>query len=235
MRTIVLSILLAVCCGCGGSLMQTSEYQRRPAIQSALLKSDQDVMSDEVIQKIFSSKLVLPPRAKVALLRFDDGVDHVSSSRYGGYYFYNEDHQLQQEHMDTITARVGRLARVVEVAPLPSLLVPEHPSVGTLREAAVRLQADLLVVFRVSSDRYQEWVPFGRDKVKAYSTAEMILIDVRTGLIPFTTVLTKEDLILQEKGDIDINETAKRAERTTSTSALGAATDRLAAFLMSVP
>jgi hypothetical protein len=52
------------------------------------------------------------------------------------------------------------------------------------------MQADLLLVFRVSSDTYTQYRAFAKDKVKAYSTCEMVLLDIRTGLVPFTRVIS---------------------------------------------
>jgi hypothetical protein len=65
-------------------------------------------------------------------------------------------------------------------------------SIPVLREAAVRMQADLLVVFRITSDVYYKYVVFAKNKVKVYSTSEAVLLDVRTGLVPFTRIVTRE-------------------------------------------
>ena len=52
--------------------------------------------------------------------------------------------------------------------------------------------ADLLLVFRVGSDTYSQYRTFAKDKTKAYSTCELVLLDVRTGLVPFTRVTSRD-------------------------------------------
>lgn len=226
---------IALLAGCNPGLMHTPEYQNRPPVESSLIKSDQDVLGDDVIQKILSSKLVLPPKAKIAVLRFNAS-EETTWSRHGYWRARTEGYvKLQQEYGDSISGRLERLPRVVEVATLPSLLVPEQPTVPKLREAAVRLQADLLLIYRISSDQYQDPSVFGKDRAKAYSTVEMLLLDIRTGLIPFTTVVTQDFETIEATGDYNIDETTLRAERTTTATALANATNRLTAFLGSVP
>lgn len=73
-------------------------------------------------------------------------------------------------------------------------MTPSKVSVPLLREAAVRMQADLLLAYRVGSDTYSQYRTVARDKVKAYSTCELVLLDVRTGLVPFTRVVSRERL-----------------------------------------
>ena len=41
----------------------------------------------------------------------------------------------------------------------------------------MRLQADLRLVFRVRSETYSQYRFFVKDKVKAYSTCEVVLLD----------------------------------------------------------
>lgn len=49
-------------------------------------------------------------------------------------------------------------------------------------------------------------------QAKAYSTCEGFLLDVRTGLIPFSRTITKDYLATKEKRDANIKETMARAE-----------------------
>jgi hypothetical protein len=76
---------------------------------------------------------------------------------------------------------------------------------------------------------------FTQDQVKAYCTCEAVLLDVRTGLIPFTTIITRDKSDQKEKGDLDLNETMRRAESAAVLDALDAASDQLVAFLAGVP
>src|SRR5215471_4692249 len=50
----------------------TSEYAAREPIASSLFPSDQAILSDEAVQRILSSKLELPTKAKVALMKFPE-------------------------------------------------------------------------------------------------------------------------------------------------------------------
>ena len=108
-------------------------------------------------------------------------------------------------------------------------------SIPILREAAVRMQADLLIVYRVGSDTYSQYRAFAKDKAKAYSTCELVLLDVRTGLVPFARVISRERMELKQPGDLDLSETMRRAEQGSASDALKAAAEDLVAFIASMP
>jgi hypothetical protein len=206
-------------------------YGERPALTTSLFKSDQAVMDDEAIRRILSSKVVLAEHARIALLKFP-GAENAALRYYGYQYWRSEDYlKTQQEYIDTISRKLTASEHVAEVILLPSLLTPPQATIPTLREAAVRLQADLLLVFRLTSDIYYQPKLFAQDQIKAYCTCEAVLLDVRTGLVPFTTITTKDRLEKKERQDLDVNETMRRAETAAVLDSLRTASDRLADFL----
>ena len=206
------------------------EYAAREPIATSLFPSDQAVLGDEAIGRILSSKLELPTKAKLAIMRFPD------ARSYGRYYWRDEDFaKLQQTQVDTLTTNLLTADQIAEVTPLPSLMTPRQVSIPVLREAAVRMQADLLLVFRIGTDTYSQSRTFAKDKVKAYSTCEVVLLDVRTGLVPFTRVISRERSEVKQPGDLDLDEATRRAEQAASVEALGAAAQELVSFIKTVP
>jgi hypothetical protein len=210
-------------------LMATSEYAAREPIATSLFPSDQAILSDEAVQRILSSKLELPPNAKLAVMKFPD--------REGVRYYWRDADYLnvQQAQMDSLSRALVTSGLIAEATPLPSLMTPSRVAIPALREAAVRMQADLLLVFRVGNDTYSQSRVFAKDKAKAYSTCELVLLDVRTGLVPFTRVTTREHLELKQPDDLDLSETMRRAEQASAAEALKAAAEALVDFVKSVP
>lgn len=216
------------------SIMATQDYAAREPIATSLFPSDQAVLSDEAVARILSSKLELPVKAKLALMKFSD--DGFGVRYYGSYYWRDERYlKLQQAQVDTLSQALLASDQIAEVTPLPSLMIPKQMSIPVLREAAVRMQADLLLVYRVGSDTYSQYRTFSKDQVKAYSTCEVVLLDVRTGLVPFTRVISRERLELKQPSDLDLTETMRRAEQASTVEALEVAANDLVAFLKSVP
>jgi len=210
--------------------MATSDYAAKEPILTSLFPSDQAVLSDDAVARILSSKLELPTKAKLALMKFPD------SERWGSRYYGRDDDypKLQQAQVDSISQALQTSDQIIEVTPLPSLMTPSRMSIPALREAAVRMQADLLLVFRLGNETYSQNRVFAKDKVKAYSTCEMVLLDVRTGLVPFTRVITRERLESKQPRDLDLSETMRRAQLAATTDALKTASDDLVNFIKSV-
>ena len=215
--------------------MTTAEYAVKEPLATSLFPSDQAILGDEAVNRILSSKLELPAKAKLALMKFPDSQGW-GARYYGSYYWQNEEYlKLQQGQVDTLSTALLASDHIQEVIPLPSLMIPRQISIPVLREAAVRMQADLLLVFRVAGDTYSQYRVFAKDRVKAYSTCELVLLDVRTGLVPFTRVLTRDRLELKQSTDLDLAETMRRAEERAATEALKTAAEELVAFVKSVP
>ncbi len=208
--------------------MASADYAAKEPITTSLFPSDQAVLSDDAVRKILESKLELPAKAKLALMKFPG-----SENRH---YWRDEEYlKLQQSQVDTLTQALLASDQIAEVMPLPSLMTPSRVSIPILREAAVRMQADLLLVFRVGSDTYSQYRTFAKDKVKAYSTCELVLLDVRTGLVPFTRVVSREQLELKQSTDLGTSEALRRAEQISAAEALKAAGQDLVQFVQSVP
>ena len=234
--TLCLGPVLILLSGCAKGLdktavMSSANYAERPTLDGSLFPSDQAVLGDEAIARILSSKLELPPRAKVALIKFPDP----GGSPYRYRWTDEERVRLEQDYVETLSSILLGSEQIQEVTPMPSLMTPRTPSIPILREAAVRMQADLLLIFQTSSDTYSKYRAFAKDKVKAYSTCEIVLVDVRTGLIPFTRIVTREIVMEKQSPDFDLSETMRNAERAAALEALRASVTDLVSFIKDVP
>src|SRR5438045_8073525 len=97
------------------------------------------------------------------------------------------------------------------------------------------MQADSLLVYRVGGNAYTKYRLFAKDKAKAYSTCELVLLDVRTGLVPFSRVVSRERLEVKQPGDLELSETMRRAEQASAADALQVAAEDLVKFIKLAP
>ena len=112
---------------------------------------------------------------------------------------------------------------------------PAEPTISVIREAAVRLQADAVLVFITHSDIYQKVRALAPDEVKAYSTCEAFLLDVRTGLIPFTKIITEDIQTKKQPTDTNMKETLLRAENEAVKKSVSILGDDINEFLAIAP
>lgn len=197
-----------------------SSYMESPAAQQnvaeSLFKEDKAVLSDEDMNKILAAKVTVPAQAKLAVVRF---------GQLPYWWGWSEDFTRVNQQIDSdFLKRLASANHVREVAYLPSLVTPKEMTLPYLRQAAARFQADLLLVYRTNSSNYQRYKFFSDDETKAYCTVEAVLLDTRSGIIPFSTVITEDFSAKKTKGDYDFNETIAKA----SQQAIGKAWLRLA-------
>ena len=175
-----------------------------PAAES-LFKEDQAVLSNEDLQKILAARVVVPDKAKLAVVRF---------GRLPYWWGWSEDFVRLNEQIDAdFLGRLRTSPKLKEVAYLPSLVTPNAMTLPYLRQAAARCQADLLLVYRTSTRSYAKHRWFAADRTKAYCTVEAVLLDTRTGLLPFSTVVNEYYSATRSKGDAEFAETVAKAQQ----------------------
>lgn len=198
-------------------------------ITQSLFADNASNITEENIQRILDGHYQLPQQLRVAIVRLDEAKSH---RHY--YWAYEEDEQkvkAQQAYLDLFTEKLMQSSRVIKLMNVPNMLISKSPSFTNIREAAVRMQADVVLVYSVSSHLYSKYKLFSNTDIKAYATTQLIMLDVRTGLIPFSTVVTKEHLSQKKKEDLDNAEAADRTQHEAILLTIGDATQQIAGFL----
>ena len=74
------------------------------------------------------------------------------------------------------------------------------------------MQADIVVVYSITSDIYSKYKFFSKADIKAFATTQLIILDVRTGLIPFSAIVTKDYLSQKKKEELSNSEASGRIQ-----------------------
>ncbi|MGI9234822.1 MAG: hypothetical protein ACR2RD_14405 [Woeseiaceae bacterium] len=135
--------------------------------------------------------------------------------------------KMQSQVLDRLRASPS----VYDASYLPSILVPKNRTVPHLREAAARYQADLLLVYRSYCQSFERYRIFAADISRAYCGVEAVLLDTRTGLVPFTTVTTRSYDVVENKTDTNFRETRLRAQLDATAAAMGDVSAEIVQFL----
>lgn len=229
MRISVLLVLVAVL-GCSTTPTSRTQEPTTPEDQTiSLFPSDAAVLSDEAIAKILDTKVQLPRKASVALLH----IEHRSAGRFWGWgpYWTALGPTVQQETAAALIAVLKSSPRIRDASNLPAFLLPEKATVGHLREAAARSQSDLVFVYRTDCQAYERYRFFQATQARAFCSAESALLDVRSGIVPFTTRALEEFTVDQRSSDAGFLETVRNAEARAFTHALEVNARALVGFL----
>jgi hypothetical protein len=187
-----------------------------------LFKSDATGLTDADIERILNHPLALPKRNRIAVLRLAGAM---------AWRFHSDDivqlnEAIEREFIGTLKAS----NRVYDSSFLPALLVPESRTVAHLREAAARYQADLLLAYRTRCASYEKFRLFAANQTRAFCSVEAVLLDVRTGIVPFTAVSTNNVETAEGADDKSFAETIKRNEL----AAIGKSLNEIARDLVSL-
>lgn len=194
-------------------------------ITQSLFNDKSASISEEGIQKILAGTYSLPPKLRVAIVQ----LDNQSRQRY---YWSEEQHlKAQQAYLDSFASKFKQSARVVSVAVIPDLLVSKTPTFTNIREAAVRMQADVVVAYHISSDVYTKYRAFSSPNIKAFATTQLLVLDVRTGLIPFSAISTKDALSQKTKEEVGNGEAISRIKNEAVLLTIADIGERISAFL----
>ena len=228
----MLMLLLAGCQSASTSnvMYAPDESPGRAALTESLFRSDQEVMTNESIERILDSTVVLPAHSRIVVLRFGE-----TQPRYYWWWSSPEAARLEQGTLDGLLDELRKSPRVGSAMLLPSMLVPPSHSIPHLRQAAARCQADLVLLYRTSHYTYEKQRAFAADQVRAYCVVESVLLDVRTGVIPFTSTAVRDYTAEKTGKDINFAETVQLAQINAQAEALKKISTETVAFLGDVP
>lgn len=230
-RALVVSwlLLVPVLAGCTvrhSATPETSAYNVLDRYEAdgdgarSLFKGDSEVLSDSDIARILGFSLEPADSNRVAVLK-------LGTTRY-----WSEDHaKIDQQILVSLLNRLRASSRVTHAAQLPALLVPDKRTVPYLREAAARYQADLLLVYDTAVRTFTKYRTFGEDQVRALCSVDAVLLDVRTGIVPFTSRRTEQVVVGKSADDLNFSETTAKAVSAAEGRALDGIAQETVAFL----
>ncbi len=170
-------------------------------LQQSLFRGDQAVLTDQDIARILGTQLKLTDRHRLAILSLSPS------------YSWSQDlADIETKNFDNLLHALKSSPQLTDVLFLPSLLVPEKRTVPYLREAAARIQADLLFVFTTRIESFSRDRFLKSDEVHAQCVAESVLLDVRTGIVVHTAHATENIAMKKTPTDLNFSETVARAQ-----------------------
>jgi len=131
------------------------------------------------------------------------------------------------------TQNLKNSGKVKSVKLIPDLLISNNLSFTNIREAAIRTQSDIVVVYSISSDIYSKYKMFSKTDIKAFATTQLIIMDVKTGLIPFTTIVTKDVQSKKKENELNDSEAINRTKNEAVLSTINEIGEQMNDFLKS--
>ncbi|MGB3547476.1 MAG: hypothetical protein WBA17_10905 [Saprospiraceae bacterium] len=184
---------------------QTYGSTEEPPITESLFTDKDATISEENIRKILDGTYSLAQDLRVSIVKIED------VRKRNRYYWADEDYlKAQQAYLDLFTAYLDQSERVSRVSAIPDLLLSSNPTFTNIREAAVRSQSDVVVIYTITGDVYSNYRLFNKNEIKAFATTQLVVLDVRTGLIPFTTIVTRDFQSVKREGELNDTEALDR-------------------------
>lgn len=177
-------------------------------ITQSLFNDRSSTINEEGIQKILDGNYKLPQQLRVAIVKLEPQL----KAHYWSYWNDEEYLKTQQAYLDLFSEKFRQSSRVTKLTIIPDLLISKAPSFTNIREAAVRMQADIVVVYSITGDIYSKYKLFTKTDIKAFATTQLIVLDVRTGLVPFSTIVTKDYLSQKRKEEMGYLEARNRIQ-----------------------
>lgn len=188
--------------------------------QGSLFKGDLAVLSNQEIEQILGSRLVLTDRHRLAVLRFNPKIA------------WSEDlTDLENQNSEKFLQILRSSPQLTQVRFVPTLLVPEKQTVPYLREAAARFQADLLLVYTTRVQTFERYRAFHPNQVKARCVVNSLLLDVRTGIVAYSAENAESVSAEKMNGDMNFSETVAKAEAEAMGRALVKVAESTVAYL----
>lgn len=194
----------------------------------SLFPTDIAVLNDSAIKRILAYRVTLPHAGRLAVLQLGE-------QRRLSWWDSEDFTRLNQELTDSMLTALRRSPRITHAALLPAMLVPRQRTIPYLREAAARYQADLLLGYRTSCALFRRARFLKRSQFHTVCSVEAVLLDTRSGIVPFTAVATRSQRFEREKEDFETREAVIKAQFQATGEALADVAKQVGEFLGSVP
>lgn len=208
----------------GKDYVQTQEYKQRPKITQSFYKDGNKALSDSQIKTLLSHKVELPKSLKIAVVK----LGHDSNiTTMGNFQIQRQQSVVVKDAMvDSFEKIKGPTKRIKEIAMVPEILMPNDPNLENLRDVAAIMQADLVLILQSKSKTDSKFHIHKKNEAKAVATIEAIVLDIKTGVIPFTSIATNSAHIREEK-DFSNDELYLRATLEAENKALNEIAENL--------
>ncbi len=234
MRQILIVLALASAgCGSAGALHSDPAYRERETLQTSVMKDEKAILSEDSIQKLLASRIVIPDKTKLAVFPLEHRGLHGEAWMGHSYTRPIEFIQAEKEFLTAVEDPLMKTGRFKEISHMPRLLLPSEPSLTRLREAAALMQADLLLVYRTRSELVTSrgFLFFSKDEVAVNSSIELFLMDVKTSVVPYAETFDGVHTEKEVSADRGIVDTQRRAEKEGTLKVIRKATEGLVGFL----
>ncbi len=200
----------------------SSEYlakmENRETMVGSLL-DEQGNLGEKEISKLLSAKIEIPREFHLAVVFLSDST------------FFETKYLSPQ--MERFFDRKEWGDRVQAISPVPQSLLGNSSDLKSLRRAAALLQADMLLVIKPVTRA--DWrFSFFRSRAKSISSVEVMLVDTRTSVVPFTVLSSGTIERSEKEEDFNHSEVIERAKLESEYKALEKIPKIIREFLESV-
>ena len=204
-----------------------SSRDKQP-LATALVRGT-DSLPDTALVRLLSTRTTLPARIVIGILQL------TAPESPRAWWAQAGQPDPTQTVIDSAVAVLSLNPRITRVAFLPGLIAGTTYSTATLRDAAARLQADAVLIYRPSC-RVWDRAPFiGPVEYRSACTVEAVLLETRQGLMPFTAIVTREDTTRHHSSEPNTEATVTRSQLAATWGALRDVLVRTGSFVATVP
>lgn len=207
----------------GSEHLREDSYQKREILEGSFLKTESHNLSDNQIAKLLNSKIKEKKSIKLAFADLGHLTRGYSSSSYG--YRDSQDFTVSSKNKAVLAQFKKDTQKVKSVSFIPSFLIPSQVTIANLRDAAALIQADYLVIIHTNSSLDDKVNLFNPNEAQAIVNMEVAMMDVATGAMPFTSLVTgRSQIEKNDKEDFNSRDFMNRALDNAQSTALLAMT-----------
>ena len=199
-----------------------------PPAQESLLPGASGLMDDQAVVRALNYRVTVPAKIRLGMMQLPD------TGNLWRRYDLSSD-SSQTDLYEGFVAALRASSRLYDASYLPDLLMPDKRTLPALREAAARYQADMLLVFQPHCDLFTDVHLFKPDEVHAYCLVQAVLLDTRSGVVPFTSSATEEMVAVKQDAEPDFDVTVRKARDAAVQKALLSVGHDTLAYIQSLP
>jgi uncharacterized ubiquitin-like protein YukD len=228
---------ILILAGCAHNKVSTSpdymnsEDNKHKSQLKASLFSGAAALNDQQVQNLLTSKIILPKKPKLVIIR-------LSPSQYSYDIYYRNEQSFNSKAFSLNEINTQGFIKILtdskifsDVSILPNFMIMNESNFEILRTAALRAQADLALITKTETFTDWQFNFSTSNHAKALATVESIIIDTRTGTVPFSSITSEIATENKREEDYGMNDTMNRAKSVAEGAALNKTSEDFVNFL----
>jgi len=177
-----------------------SKFENLDDTQNPRLKAQSTGLNDIEIKRLVNDTSAISSGKRITISPI---IENSNQDRYSYYYSRKSASEIEFKWISDslVLAELETVPNAQWIKSLPAALIPNGSGFEHYRESAARMKSNILLLYKIDANIYENVKLFGKNSAMAISTIDFVVLNVAEGSIINSVVVSKRVKIQQNENE----------------------------------